>query len=158
MWTPPSPPGSKATEYSASVSGRDENICCQWKTSCFLFFSFLFSKFGLHWFFVAGCLITVLRLSCSVACGILVPQPEIEPKFPTLEGAFLTTAPPGKFLDRWNLQGNISPKWSFLYSILRMLVILKLDRMTHKACGNAGFWGPPLELLGVWGRTEHLLL
>ena len=38
-----------------------------------------------------------------MACGILVPQPEIEPKFPTLEGAFLTTAPPGKFLSCFTL-------------------------------------------------------
>ena len=35
-------------------------------------------------------------LSCSMACGILVPQPGIEPSFPALEGKFLTTGPPGK--------------------------------------------------------------
>ena len=37
-------------------------------------------------------------LSCSVACGILVPGPGIEPTSPALEGGFLTTGPPGKFL------------------------------------------------------------
>ena len=31
------------------------------------------------------------RLSCPVACGILVPQPGIEPKSPALQGRFLTT-------------------------------------------------------------------
>ena len=37
------------------------------------------------------------RLSgCSVACGILVPQPGITPVSPSLRGRFLTTGPPGK--------------------------------------------------------------
>ena len=36
--------------------------------------------------------------SCPVACGILVPQPGIEPASPALEGRFLTTGPPGKSL------------------------------------------------------------
>ena len=35
-------------------------------------------------------------LSCPTACGILVPQPGIEPSSPELEGGFLTTGPPGK--------------------------------------------------------------
>ena len=34
--------------------------------------------------------------SCSVACGILVPQPGIKPESPSLRGRFLTTGPPGK--------------------------------------------------------------
>ena len=38
----------------------------------------------------------VCWLRCSVACGILVPQPGTEPMFPALEGRFLTTGPPGK--------------------------------------------------------------
>ena len=33
--------------------------------------------------------------SCSVVCGILVPQPGIEPTFLALQGEFLTTGPPG---------------------------------------------------------------
>ena len=37
-----------------------------------------------------------LRLSCPVACGILVPRPGIEPMSSALEGGFLTTGPPGK--------------------------------------------------------------
>ena len=36
------------------------------------------------------------RLSCLTACGILVPQPGIQPACPALEGGFLTTGPPGK--------------------------------------------------------------
>ena len=31
------------------------------------------------------------------ACGILAPQPGIEPTPPVLEGEVLTTRPPGKF-------------------------------------------------------------
>ena len=32
------------------------------------------------------------------ACGILAPQPEIEPALPALEGEASTMAPPGKSL------------------------------------------------------------
>ena len=32
------------------------------------------------------------------ACGILAPQPGIEPSLPALEGDFLTTGPPGIYL------------------------------------------------------------
>ena len=32
-----------------------------------------------------------------MACGILVPGPEIKPMSPALQGGFLTTGPPGKF-------------------------------------------------------------
>ena len=39
-----------------------------------------------------------LRLRGPIACGILVPQPEMEPKSPALKGRFLTTGPPGKSL------------------------------------------------------------
>ena len=38
------------------------------------------------------------RLNCPGACGILVPQPGIEPASPALEGIFFTTGPPGKSL------------------------------------------------------------
>ena len=37
-------------------------------------------------------------LSCPAACGILVPQPGIEPMSPALEDGFFTTGPPGKSL------------------------------------------------------------
>ena len=36
------------------------------------------------------------RLSCPAECGILVPQPGIEPMSPALQGTYLTTGPPGK--------------------------------------------------------------
>ena len=40
--------------------------------------------------------VTVLWLSCSTACGILVPQPGIEPESPPWQGRFLTSGPQGK--------------------------------------------------------------
>ena len=49
-------------------------------------------------------------LSCTTACGILAPQPEIKPTPPALEGKVLTTGPPGKSL------GLISFKRSNPYS------------------------------------------
>ena len=59
-----------------------------------------------HMYLFAGCagfccgaqasLVVACRLSCLVACGILVPQAGIELMSPALEGIFLTTEPPGK--------------------------------------------------------------
>ena len=43
-----------------------------------------------------GLVVADCGLSCPVACGILVPQQEIEPTSPALEGRFLTTGSPGK--------------------------------------------------------------
>ena len=45
-----------------------------------------------------GLVAVACRLSCSVACGILVPQPGIEPASPSLKGRFLATGSPGKSL------------------------------------------------------------
>ena len=43
-----------------------------------------------------GSVVMACRLSCSVACGVLVSWPGIEPKPSALQGGFLTTGPPGK--------------------------------------------------------------
>ena len=40
--------------------------------------------------------VVVYRLSCPLACGILVPWPGIEPVSPAMAGRFLSTGPPGK--------------------------------------------------------------
>ena len=45
-----------------------------------------------------GSVVVAHRLSCPVACGILVPRPGIEPTSPALEGRFFTAGPPGKSL------------------------------------------------------------
>ena len=43
-------------------------------------------------------LVAAHALSCPAACGILVPQPGVEPTFPALEGGFFTTGPPERSL------------------------------------------------------------
>ena len=56
--------------------------------------------------------VVVRGLSCPMACGILVPQPGIEPMPPALEGGFLVTGPPwslqdGLFLIKFEFQVNM---------------------------------------------------
>ena len=38
----------------------------------------------------AGSVVAALELSCSVACGILVPRPGVKPMSPALEGGLLS--------------------------------------------------------------------
>ena len=45
-----------------------------------------------------GSFIVAHRLSCPVACAILVPGSGIEPTSPALQGGFLHSELPGKFL------------------------------------------------------------
>ena len=42
-----------------------------------------------------GSVVVACGPSCSIACGILVPQPGIKPESPALQGGFLTTGPQG---------------------------------------------------------------
>ena len=44
---------------------------------------------------------------CSAACGILVPEPGIEPMSPALASGFLTTGPPGKSLALLLYEGGV---------------------------------------------------
>ena len=46
------------------------------------------------------------RVSCSAACGILVPRPGIEPESPALQDRFLTTGPPGKSLNYLQIKSD----------------------------------------------------
>ena len=43
-----------------------------------------------------GSTVVAHGLHCSVTCGNLAPQPEIEPQSSALQGGFLTTGRPGK--------------------------------------------------------------
>ena len=52
----------------------------------------------LQQFGLAGSPAAARGLSCSEACGILVPPPGIEPPSPALQHGLLTTGPPGKSL------------------------------------------------------------
>ena len=64
---------------------------------------------GLHCS-VWSSLIVVHKLSCPVACVVLVPQPGIEPTSLVSEGEFLTTGPPVKSLSSFFL----TPSQTFL--------------------------------------------
>ena len=57
------------------------------------------------------------RFSCPVSCGILVPNPGIEPMSPALAGGFLTTEPPGK---SWSSHCHIA--LNVRYSHMRLLL------------------------------------
>ena len=60
------------------------------------------------------CPVVACRLNCSIACGILVPQPGIEPASPALQSRFLTTGPPGKSSGMTimeNIQGGGERGW-----------------------------------------------
>ena len=67
-------------------------------------FFFFFSIYLFIWLclvLVVACgisLAVVHRLSCPVACRILVARPGIELASPALQGEFLTTGPPGESL------------------------------------------------------------
>ena len=55
-------------------------------------------------------------LSCTVACGILVPRPGIEPVSPELAGGFSTTGPPGKSQEKffiYLIASNGVPPWGY---------------------------------------------
>ena len=51
-------------------------------------------------------LVAALRLSCLLACGILVPVAGIEAVSPALGGRFLTTGPPNEVFFWGGLPGN----------------------------------------------------
>ena len=54
--------------------------------------------FAVHrlWLWYMGSVAAVCGLSCSAACGSLVPWPGIEPASPALQGGFLINGPPGR--------------------------------------------------------------
>ena len=62
------------------------------------YYLFLFGYIGTLLQLRGFSLVVACRLSCSGACGILVPRPGIKPESPALEGRFFTTRPPGKSL------------------------------------------------------------
>ena len=60
-----------------------------------------------------GLVVAAHRLNCITSCGILVPQPEIKPVSPALEGGFLTTGPPGKPQEgaSWHEPHKVADRW-----------------------------------------------
>ena len=112
-------------DYLDMVFTFERKLCCK-QLKLYIFFSFLFYKevtrphllkevvtvailprvllFSLIYLFdcvglscgIRASLVTALRLSCPMACAILVPWTGIKPLPPALEGGFLTTRPPVK--------------------------------------------------------------
>ena len=58
----------------------------------------------------SGSVVVVCGLSCRKAYEILVHQPGIEPVSPALEGGFLTTGPPEKYLIHSTLPSGVGIK------------------------------------------------
>ena len=91
----------------------------------------------LCWVVVAAqtSLIVMCGLSCSAACGIVVPQPGTQPMSPALKGGFFSTESPGKF-------------WSYLFldQPLNPLCSLQLLQLSWK-CNYLKVW----LLDRVWG-------
>ena len=87
------------------------------------------------------------RLRCSEACGILVPQPGVEPTSPALEGRFLTTG--------LNQGSHEVHACHFLLKVLwRVLIILKIIRQNHNIPSNSlqiwsGLFVPPITHHGL---------
>ena len=78
----------------ASARDRHTAVIC---LTCLFMFTHLF--IWLCRVLVAtGSFIVAHRLSCPVACAILVPGSGIEPTSPALQGGFLHSELPGKFL------------------------------------------------------------
>ena len=59
-----------------------------------------------------GSVVAMLRLSCPLSCGILVPWPGMEPVSPTLQGRFSITGPPEKSPGRYFWRRVLfKPEW-----------------------------------------------
>ena len=104
-WGPPSPLVSYMIFFLAALG-----LCCDTRT-----------------FLTVAC-----GLSCSPACGILVPQPGIKPPSPVLEDRFLTTGPPGK-----SLCYTFKLLFLFFFSLLKLLT-------------------PPASLLSANDSASHI--
>ena len=79
-------------------------------------------------------LVAARGLSCPAACGILVPQPGMEPTSPALEGGFLTTGPPEKSL-LLNPNERVSGTWTLTHPKLKL--VFKAAEGLAGLCG----WG-----------------
>ena len=95
-------------------------------------------------------LVAVHGSSCLTACGVLAPQPEIEPMSPTLEGGFLRQ--PGKSLHSPFFKNSLWNIWTSL--VAQSVKSLPAEQETTYNAGDGGqSLGPedPLEE----GRENH---
>ena len=91
-----------------------------------------------------GSLVAVRVLSFSAACGILVPQPRIEPTYPALQGGLLTTGSPGKSR-KGNFWWKKEYRWKgSSWNNIPDLVSLHLSGLSTPAsvvlASSLGFW------------------
>ena len=90
----PHPPTQEWLHLNFAVTAVETQSPNHWTTTKFPFFFFF--KFIFKILAELGLCSTQASFSCLVICGILVPQPGIDPVSTALQGGFLTTGPPGK--------------------------------------------------------------
>ena len=93
-----------------------------------------------------GCsLFAVCRLSCPMACGLLVPWLGTEPSSPALEGGFFTTGPPGKSQEVtfgiFNLLDDRGKEHSYVWHLRHCCSFAYLEKYIH---------GSPCQLGGTF--------
>ena len=93
-------------------------------------------KVFIDFFTTAFCL--VFYVFGHEACGILTPQPEIEPTHPALEGNVLTTWPPGKSPNSlfWWVNGSLPLNFLSNYSSSLSMAQIKESRAKEMGAGH----------------------
>ena len=117
----------------------------------------------MHWVFVVAwgnlcctdSLVEELGLSCSRACGLLVPR-RVGPASPALQGRFLTPGPPGKSLFL-SFNFNVSPVYPGTFLVAQMVknLVKNLPAVQEIQVGSLG-WGHPWRR--EWLPTPVFLL
>ena len=82
--------------WAPRIGSMEDSVCLK---NIYLFIIYL-GAMGLSYDIQApehaGSVASMHGLTWPMACGISLPQSGVEPTFPSLEGRFLTTEPPGK--------------------------------------------------------------
>ena len=119
------------------------------------------ASFRLCWVFavVHGLSFLVAHeLSCPAACGILVPQPGIEPLSPALGGRFSTAGPPGKSPQpRCCPRPCPSPALPFAEALALALGVTCSRRPVGDGVGGGGFLPPLCSLRNTVALTPRAL-
>ena len=99
-----------------------------------------------------GSIVAAHRLSCSVARGILVPHPGIEPMSHALQGRFLTTGPPGKSLFSFHKNLNFVKLKPQLYDLPPKDCLMISPLKTVSKYSHIGIWTSTYKFW--WDKTE----
>ena len=97
---------------------------------------------SIYYFICSSCLPQGLAvahgLSCSAACGILVPRPGIEPASLALQGRFLTAVPPGQ---HWSVfLTGVEYCFTFALVKLRALIVTSTRRPSKQSPQLCSTW------------------